>query len=61
MNGKLQYIKEYYTSEEEEINLSEYKYLSTEQMDKFILECSEVVINKLMQVILVRKNEQEVV
>lgn len=50
MNEKLEYIKEFYSSEEE-VKLDKFKYLTTEQMDEFVSDCSSVVINKLMQVI----------
>lgn len=50
MNEKLEYIKEYYRSEVEEIKLNEYKYLTTDQMDEFVSCCSDVIKNKLMQV-----------
>jgi len=35
-------------SEGKEIKLNKYKYLTTEQMDEFVSNCGDVVINKLL-------------
>lgn len=51
MNEKLEYIKAFYTNEEKKIQLNDFKYLSTKQMDEFVLNCSDLVISKLIQLI----------
>lgn len=52
MNDKLDYIKAFYTDKEKEIILDQYKYLSNEQMDMFVLKCGDVLIDKLTQLIM---------
>lgn len=51
MNEKLEYIKSFYSDKDKAINLSEFKYLTTDQMDMFVDECSAMVLDQLVKVI----------
>jgi len=51
MNEKLAYIKDFYTSPEKEIHMTEYKYLTSQQMDTFVDSCSRALLNKIANMI----------